>query len=292
MAGATPGSSKTPALGGTTDLSKNIEYFKYFDAVSEPDTAQGGPAAAAKMMQKYDSLEVDVIAIHAGSIAVFEYSEQSLSQKSIKNNLSDQDDPKVPGHVSQLIPGHVSQTRASKASDTQPSKKVNWLIDENMLRSQFPVARIIGFCLNLRSMNDSMKSSDATIKLASLANEIGKKLQLLREGCGSRSIVFIGHGYGTLLIERLLNASPTGTLSVLAKDLKESTSAIGLFAPPSTIDRLIEWSSRSLGISRDATVFKNLQVELKPQLWSELSRHISSWNTLTFAERARSIVEA
>ena len=179
----------------------------------------------------------------------------------------------------------AAQAKTGKALDALQSRKVNWLADKDMIRGHVPVAGIVRFGLNLKSLNDMMHTSNFTIDLADIANEIGGQLQDIRKQYGSRSVVFIGHGYGTLLIERLLDPNPSE--NKVSADLQESTAAVVLFAAPFHITPLIEWTSRSLGLSRDAKVFSNLQMRIGPEVWKSFNRHIAAWYMLTFAFQER-----
>jgi hypothetical protein len=60
--------------------------------------------------------------------------------------------------------------------------------------------------------------------------------------------VFIGHGYGTILIEKL--HAEGGEANKSTNELLEYTATIGFFAPPFTgFKDLINWTAQSLNIS-------------------------------------------
>ena len=282
MAGATSGPSKASTVDMTPDPSHYIEYHLHSDVLSKPDRAKVASTATPETTPKYDSLTVDVVAIYAGDETVFKYREQPQPSKPAMSNPSDQDSLQASSNMLQKVTGNAFKT---------PLANGNWLIDQNMLRSHLPVARIMGFCLDLKSLDDSMKSADSKIRLKPFAEWIGGKLEVERtvnaEKNGdklqqskkvydSRSIVFIGHGYGNLLIHKLL------TECRFTEHLKEYTSAIGCFGPAGARS-LTRWASRFLKINEDASFALKLEVDTCDLEWLLFMKHKPSWNGLIFA---------
>ncbi|RYP53523.1 hypothetical protein DL768_001560 [Monosporascus sp. mg162] len=170
-----------------------------------------------------DGLAVDIVIIYAGGRA-------TDKQMSIFEH-------EVPQGVKSKTSEQPGQTKK------QPC---NWLVDEAMIRNTLPVARIIGFALDLAN------NTEISIHFDSAASEIRQTLTEWRENYKLRTAVFIGHGYGTVLIAKLFDESPEMT------ELLESTATIGFFAPPiPSFDDLIDWTVNNMELpSRDLKVFQ------------------------------------
>lgn len=264
-----------------------IQTYTLFDATGGAETTQIDSDKPVTTKPEDDKLAVDIVAIYvsggkteAEQISIFDSKKQPTTQKSSKGNPSDPRDTKT-----QAQQTDTPQTKVGKAPDAPQPGKVNWLADKDMIRNYLSVARIIGFGLDLKSLNVMMQTYNSSIDFAFIASAIGQKLQDKRKNCDLRPVVFIGHGYGTLLIERLLNADLIKKELVdLTADLLKNTAAVGFFAAPfASIDPLIEWSSGCLKINKGAKVFTNLQVSVGPEVWKAFSDHIAQWYMLTFA---------
>lgn len=125
---------------------------------------------------------------------------------------------------------------------------VNWLTDEDMLPSILPAGRVLEFGLDISAL-------DAAIDFDSAAINLKTVLLLKRVDRSSRPIVFIGHGYGTVVIQKLLSES-YGKESY-ASDLG-STAAVFFFAPPFRgSEELNKWTTGTLSIS-ESKIFAGL----------------------------------
>lgn len=171
----------------------------------------------------YDKLAVDIVAIYAGDGSVFEFK-----------------------------PGKLSRSPVAQSTASTQSRAVNWLRDNDMIRFHLPyIARIIGFGLDLPALNEFLNknANPSTLILESFSQEIGRQLQQIRRNYGSRPVVFIGHGYGTVLVEKLLRYSdppetePDPPFTPLSEYLQKSTAAVVLFLPPSASNLL--WIGRN-----------------------------------------------
>ncbi|EPE32024.1 alpha/beta-Hydrolase [Glarea lozoyensis ATCC 20868] len=100
----------------------------------------------------------------------------------------------------------IQPSDASISSDTvdlNPSlpTKVNWLKDESMLPKSLPRARVLQF-----NYTSSPTGTPAEI-LRKIASELLERLSEARKNCGpglSRPLVFIGHGFGGIVISQAL----------------------------------------------------------------------------------------
>ena len=106
-----------------------------------------------------------------------------------------------------------------------------------MLPGVLPASRTIGFGFDLSSV-------DAAIDFDSAASTLFKALLATRGPDSGRPLVFIGHGYGTVIIQSLLSTVKGDADSWL--NLRGCTAAVVLFAPPFRgSDEFIEWNMKS-----------------------------------------------
>jgi hypothetical protein len=143
-----------------------------------------------------------------------------------------------------------------------------------MLPDVFPASRILGFGWDIGS-----RSVESPPNFESTASEIISKLTDLRKGYLQRAIVFIGHGYGTVLIANILAGE--GQLTQERANLMSSTAAVVLFAAPLfDYTGLIEWTSKTSKIPQGSKFFSS---PIPPQLWENLSSYTKKEKTFTFA---------
>ncbi|KAK6522467.1 hypothetical protein TWF281_003028 [Arthrobotrys megalospora] len=92
-------------------------------------------------------------------------------------------------------------TYSDRPADGGPKKEVNWLKDDNMLHAAIPGARIMRFGY------DSIWYGDGAVKqrLANLANDLLSDLKYEREDCEDRPIIFVGHCFGGLVMQKAYN---------------------------------------------------------------------------------------
>jgi hypothetical protein len=154
----------------------------------------------------------------------------------------------------------LSRRADTGLSQAPEIEKPNWLTDEAMLPSAVPVAQIMVFNLDLGS------NSYAPIDFDGTAATIEAQIRELRVGDQFRSMVFIGHGYGNVVLERLLathsqeQAPKTGFVGAVSKSaLIDSTAAVVFFAAPFlSSDPLIEWTAQALKVSKSAKIFSSI----------------------------------
>lgn len=133
-----------------------------------------------------------------------------------------------------------------------------------MLPSHFPGAHVVGF---------GIPQPSGPVDFDSLAVGILEKILAQRSSNGrqEKPIVFIGHGYGTMLIEKILfsdfSDSPRHPKQ---EQMVSSTAAIVLFGPPLRgFDSLAKWASQILHIPRSSEVFRNAAPSSRPERWKE-----------------------
>lgn len=147
-----------------------------------------------------------------------------------------------------------------------------------MLPSALPAARIFGFGIDLSS-----RAVDAPLDFDSVAADIVSELTHSRSESRQRPIVFIGHGYGNLLIEKILSGERPESREIA--NLMGSTAAIMLFAAPLVgSTSLIEWTTKTLKVSRESKFFNS---PILPQLWETFNQRtaIENISTVVFLER-------
>ncbi|KAM3074501.1 hypothetical protein ACMFMG_002697 [Clarireedia jacksonii] len=90
-------------------------------------------------------------------------------------------------------------TTGTKAP-VQEEKRINWLSDPTMLPALVTNARIMTF-----NYNSNWYGDDAIkLRLVHVANDLSRELERQRRDCPSRRLIFIGHCFGGLVIEKAL----------------------------------------------------------------------------------------
>lgn len=168
------------------------------------------------------------------------------------------------------------QDADDKGSDDLP---ICWLTDENMLRKALPFSRIISFGWDVSSQIKEKTVIDIE-SVAFLA--LDDLLQKRAERKGSRPTIFIGHGYGNVIIEKMLFEKPAteNQQHTQARNkLVGSTVAIILFAAPfESLDNFIEWVKK-LGPIEDKTLSNPVVL---PQIWKTFFDGAEEHNISTF----------
>ncbi|KAJ6258603.1 hypothetical protein Dda_6650 [Drechslerella dactyloides] len=92
-------------------------------------------------------------------------------------------------------------TLTPRLPDGTKLKDVNWLKDDDMLHAALPKARIMRFGY------DSIwyGSGAAKQRLANIANELLTDLKYERRDCEDRPIIFVGHCFGGLIMQKAYN---------------------------------------------------------------------------------------
>ncbi|OJD31678.1 ankyrin repeat protein [Diplodia corticola] len=177
-----------------------------------------------------------------------------------------------------LLPPEVPDLQASAAA-------VNWLEDQDMLPKALPKARITAFGLDI---NQSISNSaNAPIDLKFAATEILKEFLRQWDGDEQRSIVFIGHGYGTIVIEHLLFGDLLKTVGEDSRlQIVESTAAVVMFSPPlERFDNLISWMANDFNIPRCSAIFEARKAnnDRAPNvIWDDFLKKTEPRNIATF----------
>ncbi|KAK7722982.1 hypothetical protein SLS57_004838 [Botryosphaeria dothidea] len=148
-----------------------------------------------------------------------------------------------------------------------------------MLRKALPFSRIISFGWDVSSQIKEKTIIDVE-SVAFLA--LDDLLQKRAERKGSRPTIFIGHGYGNVIIEKMLFEKPAteNQQHTQARNkLVGSTVAIILFAAPfESLDNLIEWVKK-LGPIEDKTLSNPVVL---PQIWKTFFDGAEEHNISTF----------
>ncbi|KAH7063570.1 hypothetical protein B0J12DRAFT_172794 [Macrophomina phaseolina] len=139
-----------------------------------------------------------------------------------------------------------------KDSEQMQAAKMSWLEDPDMLPKSLPTARIMGFGLDISSR---LNNVDAPIDLKWAASNILSRLLNERGHMSPNPIVFIGHGYGNVVIEEMLFGQLLNTVEEASRlDLVQSTAAITMFgAPFEGFDDLISWTIDTFDIHKAST---------------------------------------
>jgi hypothetical protein len=145
-----------------------------------------------------------------------------------------------------------------------PRKGINWLSGKGMLPESLPDSRIFGLGFDLSSIDAPINFDGAASKLVEVLT-CYRALDCPKE---LNPVVFIGHGYGAVVIEKLLSNNYDQGSS--GQQIVFSTASVHLFAPP--IDgssRLIDWTVQGLKSRND---FRSIDIKGTP-MFSNI------WNT-------------
>lgn len=120
-----------------------------------------------------------------------------------------------------------------------------------MLPKALPTARITGFGLDI----NKCIANNAPIHLKHAATNILAQLLEARSQQRKDPIVFIGHGYGNVVIEQILFGDLLETVDKNSRThIVEATAAVTMFAPPlENFDDLVNWTASTFDISRKST---------------------------------------
>jgi hypothetical protein len=92
----------------------------------------------------------------------------------------------------------VPPSRVVNPHNNEPSPPVNWLKDPNMLHAALPHARIIRF-----GFRPSI-SLKASVEYNRFAEILSSELVEKRKKCPSRPLIFIGHGFGGIVVQQTI----------------------------------------------------------------------------------------
>ena len=161
-------------------------------------------------------------------------------------------------------------------SPNEKSKGFNWLADEGVLPSFLPVARIVGFNIDLKS------NMHAPLDFDRIATEITSRITTIRAKDQRRAVVFVSHGYGAIVLKRLLSGEVQESAS-----FKGSTAVVLFFgAPFLSLDPLLNWTAQSLSLSKKENLFgsKSAKDLVSPsQSWSKFLRDLKQQDISSYA---------
>ena len=160
-------------------------------------------------------------------------------------------------------------------SAVEKAQGFNWLSDENALPSFLPVATIIGFNIDLKS------STHAPVDFDAIAKDIASRITTIRAKSQRRAVVFIGHGYGTIVLKRLLSDQFHEIMA-----FRSSTAAVLFFGAPFLhLDPLLKWTAQSLKLSMKENIFGSKSVRdlvSSPESWSRFLRDLKDQNISSY----------
>lgn len=230
----------TPISDSVTDLSEH-PISDSVPNLSEHMFSEG--------TETVDSFDIAVVFICAKE----EHNEPEYSAFVFQEPL--ESDSKKPGpSLENKTRDSTRQHSSGQGERSATTRPIRWLEDKNMLPSVLPMSRTMGFGLEL----DSFKVNKNKY-FDSAASKLREALLTKRHLNPGRPLVFIGHGYGTVIIQslfsRLVGDGSQGAV------LKGCTAAIILFAPPFRgSNELINWTMKSSKLPKlmETTLFTQL----------------------------------
>ena len=90
------------------------------------------------------------------------------------------------------------------SGDGKASRNVNWLTDDSMLPSLVPGARVLRFGYRLPLPG---RDAESRMNVLEIARNLLIKLTGERKDCEDRPVIFIGHAWGGVIIERALTTA-------------------------------------------------------------------------------------
>ncbi|PQE16118.1 WD40 YVTN repeat-like-containing domain protein [Rutstroemia sp. NJR-2017a BBW] len=139
-----------------------------------------------------ESPDVDIVAVHGlGATSSTTWTKAVKQQERVE--------PKNINWYSSLT--MLLPTTGTKAP-VQEEKRINWLSDPTMLPALVTNARIMTF-----NYDSNWYGDDAIkLRLVHIANDLSRELERQRRDCPSRRLIFIGHCFGGLVIEKKFKA--------------------------------------------------------------------------------------
>lgn len=169
--------------------------------------------------------------------------------------------------VAETMGKKVTETMGKKVAETKVKKvaaRQSWLRNEDMIRRELPIARIVGFELRIN------EGTSANVDFAELAQHLGTAVKEWKGSGQWRTTVFICHGYGCVLAANMFAEAAKSEKTVeWARKLLSTTAATCLFGPPVGSDGregLQRWAVEKLGVSTDHSICK---ATIDPYLWKK-----------------------
>jgi hypothetical protein len=183
---------------------------------------------------------VDIVAVHGleeGPDDTWTWLERSESLR-VNQTASKEDRRSLPERLMRRSPspmpsqnGPPNDKQLNQAFSGLPSnsssKEVNWLKDPNMLPAAHPEARIMSFGYST-TLGGDKSPADALSQIAKqLLQHLGEKRSTL--SCNSqRPIIFIGHRFGGIVIEKALALAAADERHVVLKECDILNSIVGV----------------------------------------------------------------
>lgn len=163
---------------------------------------------------------------------------------------------------------------------------MSWLEHHDMLPKSLPTARIMGFGVDIGSRLS--KSTNAPIDLKWAASTILNRLLQERNHATKGPLVFIGHGYGNVVIQEMLFGELLSTVEDAYRlRVVESTAAITMFgAPFESFDNLINWATETFDIHKPSTKLFNARKgteQIPERIWPRFFERTEKYHIATFA---------
>jgi hypothetical protein len=123
------------------------------------------------------------------------------------------------------------KTESLECKAREKPRPVSWLNHEDMLPKAFPDARVLRFRYPIMSGQSDPKKRTENLDLA--AGQLSRRLIERRNDCPNRLILFIGHDFGVVVIERaLIRLADTVREKNLEQSILESITGIIFLATP------------------------------------------------------------
>ncbi|KAG5767580.1 hypothetical protein H9Q73_014108 [Fusarium xylarioides] len=255
-----------PTVRGLASISSTSSHIRLLK------TYEAGNASGTTAL---DPLAVDIVAVYATNGS----KDSSVFESSSLGDKKGQDPD--PHSKSQQVNTPKGKTTDQAKVAQKVQKGTNWLEDENMLRSRLAIWRILECRLDLSTLVKREQSQPSAVSLDMLAGELTNTLLTQISNLGDRPVAFIGHGYGTLLLQKMMlrqNEYP--------EKLKGATAAVVFFATPISIetdDQVNEWAANVYG-SGFPTNYGSpspRDVGFTSNSWKEFQDFTSNWNMLS-----------
>jgi hypothetical protein len=150
-----------------------------------------------------------------------------------------------------------------EGAPAEKSENFNWLKDEQMLPKALPGAKVIAVGIDIRSALHS------PINVGKLARSLSKTISALIKTSESIPLLFIGHGFDGVAIQKLLVDGASQDIQkpkyhYESKTLLDRTAGLVLFCcPVSDSDRNRELFIKASGAPKSKKTFSNMEAKSK-----------------------------
>jgi hypothetical protein len=181
------------------------------------------------------------------------------------------------------------QSDRQSSIDPSTEKRVNWLTDLDMLPSQIPGARVM--CYTYKGVEKVAEPWEYLTKLAQdMVSRLVQKRTSDTIDYGRVPIVFIGNGFGALIVERAMirlavetrenQDATTGFLKVASLVLLDAPAAgpeKDVFPRSRSQEAKKAWTQDWMGKARTASGAQSHKIDVY-SMWNRLSRFLSAYS--------------